>query len=86
MRYTPAGVPIITGTLRHCSIQQEAGNQREVVFEIDAMAAAGLVDSVMLVALGQSCIVKGFLDRKSRNSKTMLLHITDIEQQSREIS
>lgn len=79
LRYTPAGVPMVNGKLQHQSMQQEAGSQREVGFEIAALAAAEQVDSVLAIPLGQLCRVSGFLNRKSRNSKTLVLHITQIE-------
>ena len=39
LRYTPAGVPIVTATLQHSSQQMEAGVARLVEFEITALAA-----------------------------------------------
>lgn len=79
LRYTPAGVPIVNGRLQHQSMQQEAGNKREVGFEIAALAAAEQVDAALSIPLGQLCKVSGFINRKSRNSKTLVLHITHIE-------
>ena len=79
LRYTPAGVPMVSGKLQHQSAQQEAGSQREVGFEIPALAAAEQVDAALAIPLGQACRVTGFLNRKSRNSKTLVLHIKHIE-------
>jgi small subunit ribosomal protein S6 len=39
LRYTPAGIPIVTARLQHQSEQMEAGMQRQVEFEIAALAA-----------------------------------------------
>ncbi|MDB5917381.1 MAG: priB, partial [Massilia sp.] len=38
MRYTPAGVPIVSATLTHSSQQVEAGVPRMTEFEITAFA------------------------------------------------
>jgi primosomal replication protein N len=39
LRYTPAGIPVVTAKLLHQSDQLEAGIQRVVEFEIAAIAA-----------------------------------------------
>ena len=39
LRYTPAGVPIVSATLSHSSQQVEAGVERLVEFEMAALAA-----------------------------------------------
>ncbi|TAK92216.1 MAG: primosomal replication protein N [Burkholderiaceae bacterium] len=79
LRYTPAGVPMVSGKLQHQSAQTEAGQPRETGFEITAVAAAEQADAALAIPLNQACRVTGFLNRKSRNSRTLVLHITHIE-------
>ena len=77
LRYTPAGVPIVSATLLHSSQQMEAGVARLVEFEIAALAAgeiSGRFSQAELVAVHQ---FTGFLAKKNRNSKSLVFHIID---------
>jgi primosomal replication protein N len=80
LRYTPAGIPIITASLLHSSTQMEAGYARQVEFEIAALAAGPVSDVFNQVPIGASCQFTGFMAKKSRNSRTLVFHITGIEQ------
>jgi primosomal replication protein N len=75
LRYTPAGIPMIHLTLHHQSMQTEAGTQRSVEFDMEAVAigaiATGLADS----AKGATIAVQGFLAGKSLRNPYPLLHI-----------
>jgi len=42
LRYTPAGIPIATAVLMHSSEQTQAGTQRQIEFEISAIAAGDI--------------------------------------------
>jgi primosomal replication protein N len=77
LRYTPAGVPIVSAMLLHESEQVEAGVARKVEFEIAALAAGEISGRFNLVELGNSYRFTGFLTRKSRNSKSLVFHIID---------
>jgi len=79
LRYTPAGVPIVTGSLLHSSQQTEAGVQRLVEFEIAAIAAGEISGRFNQAELGGTFEFTGFLARKSRNSKSLVFHLTDFE-------
>jgi primosomal replication protein N len=79
LRYTPAGVPIVTGSLLHSSQQTEAGVPRLVEFEIAAIAAGEISGRFNQAALGGTFEFTGFLARKSRNSKSLVFHLTDFE-------
>lgn len=77
MRYTPAGVPIVTAVLQHRSEQMEAGIARLTEFEIAALAAGEISGRFDQAPLGGLYEFTGFLARKSRNSKSLVFHIID---------
>lgn len=79
LRYTPAGIPIATGILTHNSQQVQAGSQRQVEFEISAIAAGDISKRFLDVELGTSLLFTGFIARKNRNSKSLVFHVTDFQ-------
>lgn len=79
LRYTPAGVPIVSAVLLHSSQQIEAGVPRLVEFEIAAVAAGEISGRFSQAELGGTYQFTGFLARKSRNSKSLVFHLTDFE-------
>jgi primosomal replication protein N len=79
LRYTPAGIPIATATLKHDSKQEQAGGQRQVEFEIAAIAAGEISKRFLGIELGVSMIFTGFLARKNRNSKSLVFHVTEFQ-------
>ncbi|MFT5534969.1 MAG: primosomal replication protein N [Burkholderiaceae bacterium] len=79
MRYTPAGIPIVSAKLQHVSKQTEARVERQVEFEISAIAAGEISGRFDQARLGAMFHFTGFLARKNRNSKTLVFHIIDFE-------
>ncbi len=79
LRYTPAGIPIATATLVHDSKQEQAGGQRQVEFEIPAIAAGEISKRFLDIELGAPMCFTGFLARKNRNSKSIVFHVTEFE-------
>jgi primosomal replication protein N len=79
LRYTPAGIPIATATLIHDSKQEQAGGQRQVEFEVPAIAAGEISKQFLEIELGVSMIFTGFLARKNRNSKSLVFHVTEFQ-------
>jgi len=77
LRYSPAGVPIVSATLSHSSQQAEAGVSRQVEFEILALAAGEISGRFARAELGAAHQFTGFLARKNRNSKALVFHIID---------
>ncbi|MES2898269.1 MAG: primosomal replication protein N [Pseudomonadota bacterium] len=77
LRYTPAGVPIVSATLLHSSQQMEAGVARLVEFEIAALAAGEISGRFSQAELGAAQQFSGFLAKKNRNSKSLVFHIID---------
>ena len=77
LRYTPAGVPIVSATLMHSSQQVEAGVSRLVEFEITALAAGEISGRFSQAELGAAQQFTGFLAKKNRSSKSLVFHIID---------
>jgi primosomal replication protein N len=79
LRHTPAGIPAVEFKIRHESELEEAGTQRKVQAEIGAIAFAAQARLLAGSALGVKARFKGFLGAKSKRSKKLVLHVTDIE-------
>jgi primosomal replication protein N len=79
LRYTPAGVPIVSAILLHSGQQEEAGVARLVEFEIPAFAAGEISGRFGSAELGASYRFTGFLAKKNRNSKALVFHIIDFQ-------
>jgi len=79
LRYTPAGVPIVSAILMHSGQQEEAGVARLVEFEIPAFAAGEISGRFGSAELGASYRFTGFLAKKNRNSKALVFHIIDFQ-------
>jgi len=79
LRYTPAGIPIVSAKLQHSSQQLEAGIERQVELEIAAVAAGEISGRFNQAELGATFHFTGFMARKNRNSKSLVFHITDFE-------
>jgi len=77
LRYTPAGMPIINAVLQHRSEQMEAGIARLSEFEISAVAAGEISGKFNAAPLGGVYQFTGFLNKKTRNSKSLVFHIID---------
>ena len=79
LRYTPAGLPALDLRLVHESSQVEAGVPRKVSAAVKAVAFGALAERLARQAPGSSCSFQGCL-ATPRNSKTVVLHIQDIQQ------
>jgi primosomal replication protein N len=79
LRYTPAGVPVVSFRLRHKSQQVEAGIKRQVECELNGLALADVALAMSGLKVGQPVRVKGFLNRKNRMSAQLVLHATGAE-------
>jgi len=79
LRYTPAGIPIVSAKLLHTSKQVEAGVERLVEFEMTAVAAGEISGRFNQAELGTTYRFTGFLARKNRNSKSLVFHISDFD-------
>jgi primosomal replication protein N len=79
LRHTPGGVPVMKFRLQHDSTQMEAGAARKVSCEIAAVAFEREATLVAAAKLGSRLKVTGFLAAKSRTSKSLVLHATEVE-------
>lgn len=79
LRHTPGGVAVMKFRISHESTQLEAETPRKVGCEIDAVAFDREARLLATATLGMQIGIKGFLDRKSRNSRQLVLHATQIE-------
>lgn len=79
MRYTPAGLPALDLRIEHSSLQQELGNVRNVTASVKAVAFGALAEKLARQEPGSQWTFQGFL-ATPRNSKMVVLHIQDIQQ------
>jgi len=79
LRYTPAGIPVVSAVLRHSSEQIEAKTPRQIDLDIAAIAAGEISGRFNQAELGEMFQFTGFLARKNRNSKSLVFHVTDFE-------
>lgn len=79
LRYTPAGVPIVSFTVAHASRQLEAGTERGVELELACVAVQDEAKAIAAAPLGIAVRLAGFLARKARSGRQVVLHVTEIE-------
>ena len=79
MRYTPAGIPVVEFKLEHESEQEEAGSKREVKAEIPAVAFQAQAQLLANAGMNTEATVEGFLSAKTKRSKRLVLHVTNIK-------
>ncbi|HZT63386.1 MAG TPA: primosomal replication protein N [Burkholderiales bacterium] len=79
LRHTPGGVPVMKFRLQHDSVQTEAGAARKVSCEIAAVAFEREATLLAAARLGSNVKVTGFLAAKSRTSRSVVLHATEVE-------
>jgi primosomal replication protein N len=79
LRHTPAGVAALEFKLAHESEQEEAGVKRKVEAEIGAIAFEAQARLIAARPLGSAVKVEGFLGAKSRRTRKIVLHVTNIE-------
>ena len=76
IRYTPAGIPLLSFVLQHASEQIEAGLKRKVECEVNAVAIGELAKTN--VQIGDNIKAKGFLAKRSAKSTQLVLHIEQL--------
>ena len=79
LRFTPAGIPVVNFRLSHVSEQSEAGAKRAVACEVAGLAFEREARLMAAARPGMQVKVTGFLAGKSRDSKQLVLHATNIE-------
>lgn len=82
LRYTPAGIPLLSVVLHHVSEQVEAGMKRRVECEVNAVILGDQISGTPALKglkLGTHIIATGFLARRSLKSTQLVMHINHIE-------
>ncbi len=77
IRYTPAGMPLLSFVLQHVSEQIEAGLNRKVECEVNAVAMGDIAK--LNIQLGSLIKAKGFLAKRSAKSHQLVMHINQLE-------
>ena len=65
--------------VRHESEVSEAGSKRTVQAELPAIAFESLARLVAQSQLGTQALLTGFIGAKSKRSRKLVLHVTNIE-------
>ena len=79
LRYTPAGVPVLTFSVAHQSRQSEAGADRDVGIEMACVAVEDEARAIAAAPLGIGLKLAGFLAPKGKHSRQLVLHVNEIE-------
>jgi len=77
IRYTPAGLPLLSFVLQHASEQIEAGLKRKVECEVNAVAIGDIAKQP--IQQGSLIKVKGFLAKRSAKSNQLVLHVEQLQ-------
>ena len=79
LRYTPAGVPVLSLKLEHVSSVTEAGQVRQIKAVAKAIALGGMAERLAKQATGSVWKFSGFL-ATPRNGKQIVFHIQEFLQ------
>jgi primosomal replication protein N len=79
LRYTPAGVAVVSFMVAHASRQAEAGAERGVALELACVAVEELAKAIAAAPLGIGLQLAGFLAPKAKSGRQLALHVTEIE-------
>ncbi len=77
IRYTPAGIPLLSFVLQHTSELTEAGLKRKVECEVNAVVIGDIAKSS--IQIGDNIKAKGFLAKRSAKSTQLVFHIDKLE-------
>jgi primosomal replication protein N len=70
---------VVEFKIGHESEQDEAGRKRKVQAEIGAVAFEAQAHLVSRMEMNSQVKVKGFLSARTKRSKKLVLHVTNIE-------
>ena len=79
LRYTPAGIVVLQSTLSYSGAVAEAGIERQLEFELEAVALGDAAKRLDRQALGTALEVDGFLAPTSKRARRLRLHITEFK-------
>jgi len=78
LRFTPAGLARAAFKLRHHSMRQEAGMQRQVQCDVPALALGAVAEQVSRLQSGQVVKAEGFLAQRSLKIAQLVMHIDKV--------
>jgi primosomal replication protein N len=81
VRYSPAGVPIAEAVIQHRSSQTVATQARQVECELTIQASGSLAGQLAQLATGTQVKLEGALNRRSVNSRQLILILNRIEKE-----
>jgi primosomal replication protein N len=81
LRYSPAGVPIAEAVIHHRSSQEVATQSRQVECELTVQASGSLATQLAQQATGTQVKLEGVLNRRSMNSRQLVLILNRIEKE-----
>jgi primosomal replication protein N len=81
VRYSPAGVPIAEAVVQHRSSQTVATQARRVECELTIQASGPLAQQLAQLATGTQVKLDGALNRRSVNSRQLILILNRIEKE-----
>jgi primosomal replication protein N len=79
LRYTPAGLPLLSFVVRHVSEQMEAGTKRKVECEMAVVAIGDIVNQAKQIQLTSQIKLAGFIAKRSLKSTQLVLHLNALE-------
>ena len=79
LRYTPAGLPLLSFIVRHTSEQTEAEMQRKVECEVSVIAIGKIAEQAQAITMASQVKLAGFLAKRSLKSSQLVLHLNAFE-------
>ncbi len=77
LRYAPSGVAVLQAGLAYGGAVVEAGIERQLDFELEAIAVGDAAKRLDRLALGTELDIDAFLAPRSQRSRGLRLHITE---------
>lgn len=81
VRYSPAGVPIAEAVMLHRGNQAVAAQPRQLECELTVQASGSLAGQLAQLATGTQVKLEGALNRRSVNSRQLILILNRIEKE-----
>jgi primosomal replication protein N len=81
LRYSPSGVPIAEAVISHRSTQSVADQARQVECDLTVQASGALAHRLAQYAIGAQVKLEGVLNRRSVNSRQLILILNRIEKE-----
>jgi len=77
LRYTPAGLAVLSFVIDHTSEVEEAGLKRKAMCEVNAMLMGDLAQTALQE--GNEIKAAGFLAKRSAKSTQLVMHIQQLK-------